>query len=108
MLLLGMVVLTELFHLVATLKGRLGKIRDSGDNDNMVHNLWLYCPLLKVMRVCPSEECSPLALVRNVHRDIIIIEGFCIARSLEVELLHRGLTVVLRVERGGEGERSEA
>ncbi|XP_027353309.1 uncharacterized protein LOC113863793 [Abrus precatorius] len=43
-------------------------LRDSGDSGEVVYDPWPYRPPRKVARTCPSEESSPLALVRNVQR----------------------------------------
>ncbi|RDX82179.1 hypothetical protein CR513_37060, partial [Mucuna pruriens] len=43
-------------------------LRDSTDSGEVVQDRWPYGPPRKIARTCPSEECSPLALVRSVQR----------------------------------------
>ncbi|KAK7293034.1 hypothetical protein RJT34_15895 [Clitoria ternatea] len=45
-------------------------LRDAGDGGEVVYDPWPYRPPRKVARTCPSEESSPLPLIRNVQRSL--------------------------------------
>ncbi|KAL5178376.1 hypothetical protein HKD37_08G023942 [Glycine soja] len=59
-------------------------LRDSGDSGEVVQDPWPYRPPRKIARTCPSEESSPLALVRSVQRTPPPLKGFSSPAAQEI------------------------